>query len=184
MINAEKSAITFSRKTPTPLKEAVKNGIKIVKEGGIGKYLGLPEHFGRRKKDMFASIVNKIKQKASGWSTKLLSPAGKMVMLKSVLFAMPSHAMTCFKLPVSLCKRIQSVVTRFWWDGNSGKNRMAWISWTNMTLPKSEGGLGFLDFQSFNDAFLAKLSWRFIHKPRSLFGRILLGKYCLEEDFL
>lgn len=41
-----------------------------------------------------------------------------------VLTPIPSHAMNCFKLPVSLCKRIQSVVTRFWWDGNDGSRKM------------------------------------------------------------
>lgn len=105
-INVDKSAITFSRKAPASLKQAVKDDLQIHKEGGVGKYLGLPEHFGRKKKDMFASIVDRIKQKAKSWSTKFLSSAGKMVMLKGVLSAVPSHSMSCFKLPLSLCKRI------------------------------------------------------------------------------
>ena len=105
-INPDKSSITFSRKTPLALRTMVKRRLKIDKEGGVGKYLGLPEHFGRKKKDLFASIVDKIQQKARGWSTKFLSMAGKLVMLRSVLSAMPSHSMTCFKLPISLCKSI------------------------------------------------------------------------------
>lgn len=62
-INAVKSAITFSRKDPGSLKQAVKDEPQILKEGGVGKYLGLPEHFGRKKKDLFAPIVDRIKQK-------------------------------------------------------------------------------------------------------------------------
>lgn len=112
-INTAKSAITFSRKAPANLKTAMKNILEIEKEGGVGKYLGLPEHFGRKKKDLFTSIVERIKQKASGWSNRFLSSVGKMVMLKSVLSPIPSFAMTCFKLPLSLIKRIQSAVTRF-----------------------------------------------------------------------
>lgn len=115
---------------------------------------------------------------------KLLSLAGKLVLMKSVLFAMPSHAMTCFKLSVSLCKRIQSAVTRFWWDDNTGKKKMVWVSWDKLTQPKSNGGVGFHDFQCYNDAFLAKISWRLIHKPHSLLGRILLGKYCQDANML
>lgn len=109
MINKQKPAITFSRKAPKSLKDRVKRELDIQKEGGVGKYLGLPEPFGRRKKDLFTSTVDKIRQKAKGWSTRYLSSAGKMVMLKSVLSAMPTHSMSCFKLPTSLCKRIQSV---------------------------------------------------------------------------
>lgn len=53
-----------------------------------------------------------------------------------------------------------------------------------MTLPKDYGGLDFRDIQSYNDAFLAKLSWRNVNHPESLLARILLGKYCLSESFL
>lgn len=184
MINANKSSITFSRKAPLSLKTMIKDCLQIPKEGGIGKYLGLPEHFGRKKKDLFVSIIDRIKIKASSWSNKFLSTAGKMVMLKAVLSNIPSYAMTCFKLHRSLCKRIQSVVTRFWWDGRSGNRKMAWVSWSKMTRSKQDGGLGFRDFESFNDAYLAKLSWRLHHNPSGLLSRILIGKYCTDRPFL
>ncbi|CAA7021924.1 unnamed protein product [Microthlaspi erraticum] len=112
-INCQKSAITFSKKTPQATKRKVMNALGIKQEGGTGKYLGLPEAFGRRKKDLFNSVVDRIRQRALSWSSKLLSSAGKLVLLKSVLSAMPTYSMSCFKLPVNLCKRIQSVLTRF-----------------------------------------------------------------------
>lgn len=182
-INKEKSAITFSREAPQDLKNRVKEKLQISKEGGVGKYLGLPEHFGRKKKDMFTSIVDKIKQKAQSWSSKFLSTAGKLVLLKSVLATMPSYAMSCFKLPMSLCKRIQSALTRFWWDTNTTKKKMAWISWDKLTKAKKEGGLGFRDIQSFNDAMLAKLSSRILEEPNCVLARVLKGKYCNDSSF-
>lgn len=102
LINTQKSSINFSKRKTQATKDSIKQTLEIDKEGGVGKYLGLPEHFGRRKRDLFASIVSRIKLKAVSWSTKFLSQAGKMVMLKSVLAAMPTHSMSCFKLPVSL----------------------------------------------------------------------------------
>lgn len=183
-INTDKSSITFSRKAPGSLKLAAKNAQGIQKEGGTGKYLGLPEYFGRKKRDISSSTIDRIKQKASSWSNRYLSSAGKMVMLKSVLSPIPSFSMTCFKLPVSLCKRIQAELTRFFWDRHAGTRKMAWVSWTKMTLPKIEGGLEFRDIQSFNDAYLAKLSWWIINNPESLLGHILMGKYCNNESFL
>lgn len=105
-------------------------------------------------------------------------------MLQSVLSLIPNFAMTCFLLPVSLCKRIQSVLTRFWWDQKPGETKICWVSWEKLTQPKSLGGLGFRDIQAFNQALLAKLAWRLITAPDCLFSRIILGKYCHKTSFL
>lgn len=113
-INPQKSAITFPAKTPASTRARVKEIMEISLEGEIGKYLGLPEQFGRRKCDIFASILDRIRQKAHSWTARFLSGAGKQVMLKSVLAGMPCYAMSCFKLPISLCKQIQSLLTHFW----------------------------------------------------------------------
>lgn len=183
-INRGKSAITFSSKTSPECKTRVKAELNINQEGGIGKYLGLPEHFGRKKRDIFSSIIDRIRQKAQGWTARYLSGAGKMVLLKAVLAAMPTYAMSCFKLPKSLCKQIQSVLTRFWWDVKPEIRKMCWVSWDRLTLPKSAGGLGFREIEEFNDALLAKHTWRLLKDPSSLLGQTLLNKYCRYEDLL
>ena len=183
-INTLKSSISFSSKTPTDIRSRVKAQLGIEREGGVGKYLGLPEHFGRRKKDLFDSIIDRMKQKSLNWSTKFLSTAGKATMIMSVLSPIPSFAMTCFELPASLCKKIQSVLTRFWWDSSNGARKICWVSWDKMTLPKNMGGLGFRDVQVFNQALLAKVGWRIITNPDSLLAKVLLGKYCHKSSFL
>lgn len=58
MINTVKSSISFSAKTSQEIRIRVKQQLGIEKEGGVGKYLGLPEHWGRKKKDMFASMID------------------------------------------------------------------------------------------------------------------------------
>lgn len=90
--------------------------LQILNEGGTGKYLGLPKNFGRKKRDIFASLVDRIRQRSNRWTSRFLSVARKLILLKSMLAAMPTYSMSCFKLPLSLCKQIQSVLTRFWWD--------------------------------------------------------------------
>lgn len=183
-INLDKSAITFSAKTPGEAKRRIREQLRILNEGGLGKYLGLPEHFGRRKRDIFASLVDRIRQRSHSWTSRFLSGAGKLILLKSVLAAMPTYSMTCFKLPLSLCKHIQSVLTRFWWDASPGVRKMCWVSWEKLAKPKNAGGLGFREIVQFNDALLAKQSWRILKNPNSLLARILLAKYCVHSPFL
>lgn len=183
-INKSKSAVTFSKKTPVEMKEEAKAILGIHKEGGEGKYLGVPEHSGRKKRDLFTSIVDRIRQRAVSWSSRCLSRAGKLTMLKSVLTAIPTYTMSCFELPVSLCKRIQSALTRFWWDGPDNKRKMSWVAWSRLTKSKAEGGLGLRDIQLFNQALLAKIAWRIITVPDCLLARVLKGKYCHKQSFL
>ena len=184
-INRDKSAITFSSKNVRRNeKKTAKSILNIRKERGLGKYLSLHEHFGRRKKDIFTSVVDRIGQRAASWTTRFLSKAGKLTMLKSALTAIPNHTMSCFLLPVSLCKIMQSTLTRFWWDGPDGKGKMCCVSWDTLTKPKAKGGLGLRDIQLFNQALLAKLAWRILTVPNCLLSRILLGKYCHNKSFL
>lgn len=184
MINMAKSSISFSSKTPQETRQRVHSYLGIEKEGGVRKYLGLPEHFGRKKRDLFTSIVERIRRRANSWSSRRLTKAGQLVMLKSVLSAIPTYAMTCFPLPISVCKRIQSALTRFWWDACEGKKKMCWVSWDRITKPKVLGRLGVRDIQLFNTALLAEQAWHIVTKPEGLLARVLLGKYCKAAPFL
>lgn len=88
-INRQKLTITFSSKTPVAIRIKVKERLHIEAEGGIDEYLGLPENFSRRKRDIFANIVDRIRQRSHSWSSKYLNGTGKQVLLKAVLTALP-----------------------------------------------------------------------------------------------
>ena len=61
-----------------------------------------------------------------------------------------------FKLPNALCDEMTSMVRKFWWGQTSERNKIAWLSWDKMCLPKGEGGLGFRYLKAFNLTLLAK----------------------------
>ena len=84
---------------------------------------------------------------------------------------------------MSLYKRIQSALTRFWWD-QADKKKIGWVSWSKITLPKLMGGLGIHDIQLFNIALLAKQVWRVVSASDCLLSRVLVGKYCQNASFL
>ena len=86
----------------------------ITKIGGFGKYLGLPEKIGRKRKDAFEYIKQRIRNKLDSWYNRFLTPAGREVLLKAVITALPTYTMTCFLLPKGLIKEITTIMRNFW----------------------------------------------------------------------
>lgn len=52
------------------------------------------------------------------------------------------------------------------------------LSGAKISKPKSIGGLGIPSMRQSNAATLAKLGWRMLQEPESLWSRVLRGKYC------
>ncbi|KAL0414361.1 UNVERIFIED_CONTAM: hypothetical protein Sradi_1637800 [Sesamum radiatum] len=101
--------------TPNPYRARNLPG----RENRMELYLGLPSRVSRSKRDLFATIRDSIWRKITGWNENFLSHAGKEVLIKAVVQAVPTYAMGCFKLPITLLKEIQGMIANFWW-GNRG----------------------------------------------------------------
>ncbi|KAA3474082.1 reverse transcriptase [Gossypium australe] len=52
----------------------------------------------------------------SGWNTQFLSQGRRVVLIKSILQSLPSHAMSCSLLPNSMCDSFHASFNRFWWQ--------------------------------------------------------------------
>ena len=78
------------------------------------KYLGLPSLVGRNKRNTFNAIKEKLGKMLVGWKEKMLSKAGKEVLIKAVAQAIPIYTISCFKLPDSLCDELKSMIRNFW----------------------------------------------------------------------
>ena len=77
------------------------------------KYLGLLAMVGRNKRASFDHLKQKIWKMLQGCEGKLLSQAEREVPIKSVIQAIPTYMMSCFKLPITLCHEIESLVRKF-----------------------------------------------------------------------
>ncbi|KAK4400750.1 putative mitochondrial protein [Sesamum angolense] len=106
-INFSKSSIAFSHNSSKGLCLSIATELTIRKENRMELYLGLPSQVARSKRVLFGVIRDRIWTKITEWHEKL-SQAGKEVLIKSVIQAIPSYAMGCFRLPVSLLKKVQS----------------------------------------------------------------------------
>ncbi|KAL0454020.1 UNVERIFIED_CONTAM: hypothetical protein Slati_0741200 [Sesamum latifolium] len=98
---------------------------------------------------------------------KTLSQTDKVVLIQSVVQAIPSYAMFCFRLPKTLLKEFQSPLANFFWhDGDN--RRIHWIAWDKLCSSKLDLGLDYRNLEAFNLALLAKQLWRILNRPDCL----------------
>lgn len=117
-INYQKSKVVYSKNVTGMASEFYTETFGVRKVTHHTKYLGLPIYYGGRKSKLFQFLVDRICSRVSGWTSNTLSAAGKEILIKSVLQAVPQYVMMVFKLPKNLCKRMASVITKFWWSHN------------------------------------------------------------------
>jgi hypothetical protein len=131
-INAEKSAIMFRKNSKHQQRILVKDARAIQGDAWNEKYLGLLVYVGRSRKKAFEYLKDKIWARIQGWIEKLLSMAGKEVLIKAVAQAIPTYAMSCFYLTKSFCNEISSMIARFWWSQQDKHNKIHWIGWETL----------------------------------------------------
>uniref|UniRef100_A0A2N9I5D1 Reverse transcriptase domain-containing protein n=1 Tax=Fagus sylvatica TaxID=28930 RepID=A0A2N9I5D1_FAGSY len=107
-VNRDKTTIFFSRSIPIPNQNAIKDILNVPIIRQYEKYLGLPSLIGRNKAESFTQIKERVWHKLKGWKEKLLSQAGREVLIKAVAQAIPAYSMSCFRLPIKLCRDLEA----------------------------------------------------------------------------
>ncbi|KAF5464321.1 hypothetical protein F2P56_014405 [Juglans regia] len=155
-LNMGKTELLFSRNTKPSVISAIKDvwGVQDIQHHA--KYLGLPSFVGKSHYQTFKVIKDRVWAKLQGWKEKLLSQAGRELLIKAVVQAIPTYAMSCFKIPRGFCKELEGMIARFWWGQRGQEKRIHWLNWRKMCQSKFMGGLGFRDLEVFNISLLAR----------------------------
>ena len=94
VINKDMSSILFSPNSGTQVKGQIRRILGITHEAKNEKYLGLPVSTGKSRKKAFEYIKGKLWARIQGWQDKLLSKAGKEILVKAVAQAIPTYVMS------------------------------------------------------------------------------------------
>lgn len=112
-ITWRKTTLLFSKAMAEEKKEEILNflGVPEIKE--YEKYLGLPTVVGRSENASLNYIKERVWNKFQGWKENLLSQVRREVLLKAIVQAIPTSAMSCLKLPIRLCHDIEMLIEKF-----------------------------------------------------------------------
>jgi hypothetical protein len=177
MVSEAKCSIFFSPNVHVDVKAQICTELNVMIEAISEKYLGLPSMVGLDKSESFVYLLERIIQRLKSWKEKLLSMGVKEILLKAIIQVIPVFAMEFFKLPMSLCKGINDLITTFWWGDSEEEKNLHWFAWWKMCPPKKMGGMDFHDLHCFNLAMLSKQVWRLINRPDSLCAQVPRAKY-------
>ncbi|KAK9670180.1 hypothetical protein RND81_13G183600 [Saponaria officinalis] len=159
------------------MRESIKVRLNVQEVNFHQKYLGLPTVIGMSKKLVFARLKERMWNKLQGWKEKLLSKAGKEVLIKAVIQSIPNYMMSIFRLPGELVDELHGMIARFWWGAKDTERKIHWLSWEKLCRPKSMGGMGFRDLRVCNEALLAKQIWRLMQDEQSMVHKVFKARY-------
>jgi len=146
------------------VQDAIVTKFNLIKGELPFRYLGVPLSSKKLFVIQCQPLVKKIICRIENWSPKLLSYAGRLQLIKSVLFGVQTYWSRVFVLPQKVLKLIQTACRVFLWTGKSGTSKRALIAWERICLPKTAGGWNVIDLKVWNQAAICKLLWNLANK--------------------
>lgn len=95
-------------------------------------YLGIPIDQTLRTNGVWKPINERLDHKMDSWKSKWLSWAGRIVMIKATLSAIPIYLMSCISLSMSGYIDIVKKLRDFFWQGRDPSRKFKLISWESI----------------------------------------------------
>ena len=113
------------------------------------KYLGINFKLRGRRVVDFQDHIDRVQTKLQGWKDKLLFQASRTTLIASILQAMPLYTFSYFKVPKTVCNKLDAITRAFWWGHNPRVRKLHLVKWITICQPKSMDGLGLKKFGHF-----------------------------------
>eukprot|EP00253_Pinus_taeda_P008253 PITA_08253 len=100
------------------------------------KYLGTPLALNPLKMVNWQQTIEKLKNRLENWSFRTLNIAGRAVLLKVVLQAIPIYPLSKMTTPKGACAKMVEIFRKFLWRRPKKQNKWALISWKGLIKSK------------------------------------------------
>ncbi|KAL5190422.1 putative ribonuclease H protein [Glycine soja] len=93
------------------------------------RYLGVPLSCKKLNVHHYLPLVEKIVGRIRHWSSKLLSIAGRIQLVRSIITAIAQYWMSVFPIPKKVIQKIDSICRSFIWSGSVEVKRKSLVAW-------------------------------------------------------
>eukprot|EP00253_Pinus_taeda_P023191 PITA_23191 len=114
------------------------------------KYLGAPLNSSAQKQSSWTSLLERLEAKLFLWTHRSLNMASRLVLIKA---------------------------RNFLWGSTRPKRKWALVKWEKACLPKKAGGISLRDPEHSNAIMGAKIWWKWLSYPSTLWVRLWTAKY-------
>ncbi|GAU28852.1 hypothetical protein TSUD_21890 [Trifolium subterraneum] len=146
-------------------------------------YLGLPVGANPRRCSTWDPLIEQLRRRLQNWRHKYVSLGGRIVLINSVLNAIPIFYLSFLRMPAVVIKKIIRIQREFLWGGVKGGRKISWVTWKEVCRPRSQGGLGVRDVGKVSLSLLIKWRWRLLQKDNSFWKELLVAKYGLHVRY-
>ncbi|WMV37869.1 hypothetical protein MTR67_031254 [Solanum verrucosum] len=133
-------------------------------------YLGLTLGAKSKALQIWSGVIERSEKRLAIWKGQYLSLGGRVILVNSVLDALPTYVMSIFPLPSKVRKRIDKIRRNFIWQGHKKKRAFHLVNWDVLIKSRKDGGLGIRNLNAHNQRV-----WKAI---RSLWS-LMAGKISL-----
>jgi hypothetical protein len=175
-LNLDKSKLYFFN-TSVVVQNHISRLLGIPKSSLPSNYLGIPLTGEPAHSISWDSLLLSISNRLNNWTFRPLNIAARLVLLKSVLQALPTYLFTALAAPKSGYSSHQELTTQLPMAWTPTYKKWALVGWDKLCKPKALGGLGIRDPGKLNQVMGAKMWWRWLKHPTELWAQIWKQKY-------
>lgn len=112
-INVQKSNLVMTPNTPRDVKASLSQLFEVGATDKLGKYLGVFIDDRKDLKQNFDYLLGKINRRLAGWKSHLLSQAGRVTLIKSIMQSGLVYKLSCFHVPARVTDALNGAMTNF-----------------------------------------------------------------------
>lgn len=116
--------------------------------------------------------------KLSGWKRHTLSMAGLLVLVKSVIHALPSFLVQIYMIPKTQIAKMDQICRSFLWgNSDAAQRKFHSVAWNLLCSPPCAGCLGIWNLAGVNRALITKLAWNICTVAEKPWVQLIKAKY-------
>jgi hypothetical protein len=147
-------------------------------------FLEVHLHYHKLRRHDLQPFIDKIIKRIAEWKGRLLSQAGRMILIKTCIASIPIYLLSFFKFPRWILDLINSHMSNCFWDDYEGHRKLHLANWHMICMKKEFGELGILQIKDLNLCLLGSWVRRYSQDEGRLRRSIVDRKYCRKGNIL